>query len=137
MKSVGPLLLRICLVAAVLAGCGGENTFYDAVSTDPMANPTLSFAEPTSQNSVEGDTGPIVLGSGKATVHTTRFDEISVDDFERAADELLAQADAAGYQMELQTSPEGLPRGSYAGTNAIGIHLTIRFSYDAIQVELR
>ncbi len=52
-------------------------------------------------------------------------------------EELLAQAEAAGYQLELITSSERLPSGTYSGYNASGTNLSLLITTLGVQVELR
>jgi len=105
-----------------------------------MANPTLSFVEPASHTEFLGDSAPSRLGATAASVITTGF-EIDRADRERATKEILEQAEAAGYRVELISSEKGLPNGNWHGTpdpasDLVG-ELTLLVSPTGLQVELR
>ena len=113
----GLALLCGCFVAFASA-CGGGPQRIDLLRENAMANPTLSFTEPTGQASVQGDPDPL-FGNASQTLHVTRFD-YREEQLQQVEEELLAQASAAGFEME-RVSPDGvLPSSAWEGRDSNG-----------------
>lgn len=110
----------------------------EVLANTPLANPTLSFGEQVGQATSDGGGG--LIGSPTSPQHVTRFEfppELAEDAFE----EIRAQAEDAGYALEL-VSPAGLlPAGNWTGTGMDLRTLTILISNDGglgrLQVTLR
>jgi len=128
----------VMLLLVVLAACGGDARF-NAMVDHPMAHPTVSGVEVDVYLEVQGDSREPLIGARTASSVTTRF-EVPFERFEEVRDELFAQAEALGYQMELISSEGALPRGTYIGRSDnpeySNVGVRIRFSFDTVAVEL-
>ena len=111
--------IAVLLVVALLVAACGES-FEDRLAANPLSNPTLSFAEPVRQTSSPGS-GSTIIGAGTGEQHTTTF-ELEPGFAEQAFEELSAQAEDAGYELRMVSSPERLPSGNWTGT-ATGLHI--------------
>lgn len=108
----------LLMVSLLVSACG--DSFDDRIAANPLANPTLSFAEPVHQVSSPGS-GASLVSAGNGEQHVTMF-ELDAGLAEQAFEELRLQAEGAGYELDLRTSPERLPAGSWTGT-APGLHI--------------
>ena len=89
--------------ALMLSACGGGNNIgaFEALQENPMASPTLSFAVPTF---VSGSAGTSFgIGSQSFIIHRFDIEESQID---LAVEELLAQALAAGFEVEIVDLPD-------------------------------
>lgn len=82
----------------VLNACSGSPSRLDVLLEDPMANPTLSFAEPSKSLEFGGNSSTLIGSADPAQV-STAFD-LTLEDFDVAERELLDQAEDAGYVLE-------------------------------------
>jgi len=82
----------------LLAGCGQGRDLdsFASLRANPMASPTLSFAVPTSFSGSAGGNVGLEVQSRVSTVFG-----IDESETEQAIGELLAQAEAAGFEMEM------------------------------------
>jgi len=128
----------VVVLVVVLAACGGDARF-DAMVEHPMANPTVSGAPVNARSEVQGDSREPLFGARTASGVWTQF-EVPFERFEEVRDELFAQAEELGYQMELISTESGLPRGTYIGRSDnpeySNIGVEIAFSFDTITVSL-
>ena len=104
-----------------------------------MANPTLSFAEPSRHREFEGNSSTII-GSADAAEVSTAFD-LTLEHFETAEQELLGQAEQAGYILEEVGSNERdlgsiLYQGSRRTPEGSSILLRLLFVPGGVQVRL-
>lgn len=120
-----------------LAACGaGRPPRVEVLTANPMANPTLSFTEPSDQRSF-GGTGAGLVGAADAAIHTTVF-EIDASQTRQGLNEILEQAEAAGFQLELVSSDERLPSGTHVGQSSVdGVEMEIVSNHQKIIVSLR
>lgn len=82
-----------------LVACGGDDPTLELVQANPMASPTLSFGEITGQGARTGSTSTGIGPSRLDTRATTTF-EVPPDRVDEAFDELVAQAEAHGYEFQ-------------------------------------
>lgn len=109
------------VLALLIAGCGGgpDTEAFQLLQEHPLANPTLSFAVPTEFNGSAGSSS----GIQSQTRLSVGF-EIADSRLEQAITELLAQAEAAGLEMERRNSgSEGAVR--YTSANTVGPDVSI------------
>lgn len=97
MKRVSAAVLFL-LGILVLNACTGGPSRLDVLLEDPMANATLSFAEPSTRLEFGGNSSTLI-GSADAAEVSTAFD-LTLEEFEIAERELLDQAEDAGYVLE-------------------------------------
>ena len=116
---VAAVVLIFGLVAAACSPSADE-----FLANSPLANPTLSFAEPVRQVSSPGSR-PSLVGGPVAAQHTTSF-EFDAALAGQAFEEIRVQAEAAGYQLELVSLEQRLPSGNWTGTGTGLPILTIR-----------
>ena len=110
------------------AGCAPPEV-PDALLAEPMRRPMIALATEIRHNET-GGSGPLIQSSPART--TTTY-EVLPEDLQAAADDVLEQAAAAGW--ELDPIPPTLPGtdlvGSWSGTKLIeegGLRLIIGFS---------
>ena len=128
------VMFVVGVVLLVSCGFGGPSRI-ELIRENPLANPTLSFAEPIGQTSVQGEPAGLIGGPAQ-TIHSTSFN-IDPADAERAFQELTLQAADAGFLLERITVEGSLPDGSWLGRDPSGIEMTLRIVGDSVSVELR
>jgi len=126
---------RVAVFVVVMLGLVGCAQRIDLLRENPMANPTLSFTEPSGQASSQGEDNPF-FGNASQTVHSTRFD-FDESQLELVKEELLEQSRTAGFEVE-QVSPNAqLPFGRWQARSDEGILLTIFLNRTTALVSLR
>ena len=125
-------LLSLLLFALMASACGG-NDHQDLVLANPMANPTLSFADSSRQVTSPG-AGPSLVSGGVVARHLTSFDFEQGREAE-AFEEIRVQAEAAGFDLELRSHEGLLPKGQWV-SSADGIQLVVLIAPGNLQVEL-
>ena len=96
-RRAGVGLLGLVGLGLLLSGCGGPDiAAFESLKAHPMASPTLSFASPTRISGTAGSSAGIQSPSRI----TTQFD-IDEPQMEQAVAEFLAQALAAGFELEM------------------------------------
>ena len=95
--------------------------------SNPLANPTLSFADSSRQVTYPG---AVTLGP----LHRTSF-EFEEGRETEAFDEINSQAEAAGFELELVGLEERLPLGQWVATSET-VQLWILIAPGGLQVEL-
>ena len=99
-RRAGVGLVGLVGLGLLLAGCGGRDIgAFESLKGNPMATPTLSFASPTFISGTAGSG----TGIQSQSIIITRF-TIDESRMEAAENELLAQAVAAGFEVELLDS---------------------------------
>ena len=112
-RSISRSLSTVLAFGFLAFGCGGNDLEgFAERQTNPMASPTLSFASPSSVSG--GAASNVGIGS-QSQIHTS-FD-IDESRIEQAVSELLAQAEAAGFELERLDTDVGLVYVSIAGTS--------------------
>ena len=115
-RSISKRFSTVLAFGLLVVGCGGNDIeAFEELQSNPMASPTLSFASPSSVSGQAAPTG----GIGGLSRISTSFD---IDDAqtEQAVAEFLAQAEAAGFeleQLELLSGEPGLVYVSVDGTS--------------------
>lgn len=138
MKPLPLTPILVVLVALILSACGGSQSRLDVLLEDPMANPTLSFAEPSRHREYEGDASTIVNSSSPAEV-STAFD-LTLEQFGLAEQELLDQAEQAGYFLEEEGFSErdqGLVHYQGFRTTPDGSRIMLRLLFGTGEVQVR
>ena len=112
-RSISKRLSTVLAFGFLAVGCGGNDIeAFEELQTNPMASPTLSFASPSS---VSGQAAPLG-GIGGLSLISTSFD-IDESQMELAVREFLAQAEAAGFELEDISDDSALVYVSIAGTS--------------------
>jgi len=128
--------LGLPLLCVLLGACGPDHpSRIETIRANPMAQPTLSFTEVSSQNG-SGGSGAGLVGSASAAIHTTVF-EIAPDQAQAALDEILEQAEAAGFELDLRSSAERLPSGTHVGSAPDGVEMELIINSGKVLVALR
>ena len=130
--------MSLLIAILVLAGCAGGPNRLDVLLDDPMANPTLSFTEPSRHREFGGNSSTII-GSAAAAEISTAFD-LTLEEFEIAERELLDQAEDAGYNLE-ELGPNNREGGTilYQGfrTTPEGSRTLLRLLFVPGEVQVR
>ena len=130
-------LVVLLLTVLVASACSTGPSGLEILQQNPMANPTLSFAEPAVQVGTEGDSDPW-LGNASETRILTSFENIPGELIDTGRDELLEQAIEGGFELELRDgSGGGLRFESWSGWSSSGLHLTIFVDDDSFHISLR
>ena len=149
------MLMRICSLfiglTLLLAACSGEPSQLDLLQENPMASPTISFAEPTTVDAVHiqpGDDGYVFsLGApdpGPSVV--VHFESIAPELLDQGREELVEQAEAAGFDLEpvdgenlgfdpINDAPD-VDAQVWGGSNLQRVHLSVWVFDDSIAVRL-
>jgi len=99
-----------------------------------MASPELSFVEPVQVVESAGQEPSDVFFT--APPRLTTFFEFDEEQRDLAVDELLVQAEAAGFSLVNQLPDDSWPLAKYTATDADGVVLSITVSATNLGVEL-
>lgn len=99
--------------------------------SNPLANPTLSFADSSRQVTSPGG---VTLSGTRGPLHRTSF-EFEEGREAEVFEEINAQAEAAGFELEFVGLEERLPFGQWLATSET-VQLRILIGPGEVQVEL-
>lgn len=91
--------LLLALTVTGVGGCGGGDPTLELVQSNPMTNPTLSFGEVVGQFAATGSTSTGLSEARLDTRASTTF-EVPPERVGEAFDELMAQAETHGYELQ-------------------------------------
>ena len=123
-------MLFIALLASA-CGMSDREVREELLVSNPLANPTLSFADSSRQVT---SPGAVTLSRTIGPLHVTTF-EFEEGREAEAFDEINAQAEAAGFDLELVGLEERLPFGQWLATSET-VQLRILIGPGEVQVEL-
>ena len=129
----------LVVLALALGACSFGPSSLEVLEANPMANATVSFAEPTTRVGVEGNPDPFI-GIPSATSFRMGWDPIPPELVDQGLQELLDQARAAGFELEedveRRIDVNGVRSEKWEGFDANGIYLEVRLSEDSLSVFL-
>ena len=129
----------LVVLALALGACSFGPSPLEVLESNPMANATVSFAEPTSRVGVDGNPDPFI-GIPSATSLIVRWDPIPPELVDQGLQELLDQARTAGFELEedveRRIDVNGVRLETWEGFDADGIFLRVRLTEDSLSVFL-
>ena len=130
-KRLGTVFLLFVALLASACGMSDREVREELLVSNPLANPTLSFADSSRQVT---SPGAVTLSRTIGPLHVTTF-EFEEGREAEVFEEINAQAEAAGFELERVSSEGRLPLGQWVATSET-VQLRILIAPGGLQVEL-